>query len=562
MFRRILNSSLLFFFVFSIAQFSYANTPISKDVQELVQQQGLDPSQLVLTPKLNIPVILHRSGHKNFTPEIPKNVKPVSEIKNYDVIIIGGGPAGLTSAVYLTDEGKSVLLLEREDEVGGLASATGSAYSGGPAGIKQYNIFRHIGMGDYIQKYSIYDPIDSYLWNGEMYDDVWEEHALEKLPASFELFKVVLLELAKQDYTTRGHPNAAKLDGIYMDVFLIQMPQMASKMKAKEVQVGYQKFLQDRRLDPENPMKDVIDFLDLYGRSALGGPTSKVSARQYCNFYVSEMRKRFTGSIGTGVVKEALVKTLYKGSRDIQIRTSAPVAKIVNRRGGVTVTYLKDGQVIEARGRKAIFAAPLFVAVKVIENIEKLDPEKTQAINEIEMTDYSVHEIHVKGHPYRGAYDLWVRNSDYSDYDPTDIILGRWMDSDIKGYAGMRSFEKDPQNSDGIYRVYDPRGEVNKTNFTDENSLARVDFIVDFFIKTLGPYVEKSGQKIEVTWVKSSRWANSINVVGIDYLKKEHLLRRAVGNIEFANNNIVTPELETAMELGFDATQQVLKKIR
>ena len=32
----------------------------------------------------------------------------------YDVLIIGGGPAGLTSAVYLRRAGKTVLLIERE----------------------------------------------------------------------------------------------------------------------------------------------------------------------------------------------------------------------------------------------------------------------------------------------------------------------------------------------------------------------------------------------------------------------------------------------------------------
>ncbi len=562
MIQRIFTFVVFAFTSLTISYSSFASPDFSDDVRRLVLEQGLDPNKLVFTPNLNIPVILHRSGHKNFIPEIPANVKPIIEIKKYDVIIVGAGPAGLTSAVYVTDEGKSVLLLEREDEIGGLASATGSAYSGGPAGMKQYNIFRHIGIGDYIKQFSIYDPIDSYLWNGEMYDDVWEEHALAKLPASFLLFKAVLQELAKQDYTTRGHPNAAKLDGIYMDVFLRQMPKLASTMEAKGVREAYGIFLQDPKVDRSNPMKDVIDFLDLYGRSALGGATNKVSARQYCNFYTSEMRKRFTGSVGTGVVRDALVKTLHKGLRDIQIRTSAPVAKIENVRGGAIVTYIKEGQVIEARGRKVIFAAPLFVALKVIKNIEKLDPEKARAIADIEMTDYSVHEIHVKGHPYRGAYDLWVRNADYTDNDPTDIISGRWMDSDIKGFQGMRDFKKNPQNNDGVYRVYDPRGSANIENFTDENSLTRVEYVVEFFKKSMAPYLAKSGQKIEVTWVKSSRWANSINVVDVGYLYKEKLLRRALGNIEFANNNVVTPELETAMELGFDATQEVLRKIK
>ena len=40
---------------------------------------------------------------------------------NYDVIVIGGGPNGLVAAAYLAKAGRSVLLLERREMVGGIA---------------------------------------------------------------------------------------------------------------------------------------------------------------------------------------------------------------------------------------------------------------------------------------------------------------------------------------------------------------------------------------------------------------------------------------------------------
>ena len=39
----------------------------------------------------------------------------------YDIVIVGGGHNGLTAAAYLAKSGRSVLVLERDDHVGGAA---------------------------------------------------------------------------------------------------------------------------------------------------------------------------------------------------------------------------------------------------------------------------------------------------------------------------------------------------------------------------------------------------------------------------------------------------------
>ena len=41
----------------------------------------------------------------------------------FDIIIVGGGPAGLTAAIYARRAGKSVLVLEKESFGGQIASA-------------------------------------------------------------------------------------------------------------------------------------------------------------------------------------------------------------------------------------------------------------------------------------------------------------------------------------------------------------------------------------------------------------------------------------------------------
>ena len=39
----------------------------------------------------------------------------------YDVVIVGGGHNGLTAAAYLAKTGRSVLVLEKSDHLGGAA---------------------------------------------------------------------------------------------------------------------------------------------------------------------------------------------------------------------------------------------------------------------------------------------------------------------------------------------------------------------------------------------------------------------------------------------------------
>ena len=50
--------------------------------------------------------------------------EPMNPIKSsYDVVIVGGGHNGLVSAAYLAKAGKSVLVLERNDYIGGATTS-------------------------------------------------------------------------------------------------------------------------------------------------------------------------------------------------------------------------------------------------------------------------------------------------------------------------------------------------------------------------------------------------------------------------------------------------------
>jgi len=61
-----------------------------------------------------------------------------SEQSHYDVVIVGGGHNGLTSAAYLARAGKSVLVLERLPRVGG-AAVSAPAFAGLPVRLSRYS---------------------------------------------------------------------------------------------------------------------------------------------------------------------------------------------------------------------------------------------------------------------------------------------------------------------------------------------------------------------------------------------------------------------------------------
>src|SRR4051794_25856018 len=77
-------------------------------------------SQAFASPSYPIKVL--GGDEASFTPAIG-DARVSDDSQAYDVVIVGAGLGGLSSAVYLSDRGQKVLLLEKEADVGGLASS-------------------------------------------------------------------------------------------------------------------------------------------------------------------------------------------------------------------------------------------------------------------------------------------------------------------------------------------------------------------------------------------------------------------------------------------------------
>ncbi len=547
-------------------------------------------------------VIVHGGDDLSFVPKINSNLAEdfVPAFGKVDVIVTGGGLGGLTSAFYLTQQGLKVLLLEKEENLGGLAAGTklrngvkfdrGAAYWTN-AYEEELNILQDIGLGDF-KKYEIREPIDSYLWNGTFYPGIWENNeTMDKLPKSFGLFKFELATLAKENAIPNQPIEEASNKLLELDRFstaewvksiparvLKRTQGTDSEIKQAAVKI-LQEFKSDKKVsvqDKANGMKDVLDFLDLYTRSALGGLTDQISAVAFANFYSSEIEPRFTSQIGTGLAAQKILKLLNAQKNNWAALPSATVVNISHKNDQncpVQTTFLWNKKKLQTCSKYAVYASQLKFAPKIIKELSDSDPEKTEAIARLGYSHYSVHIVHTKGHPFRESYDTWVRNKNYKSDHFTDLILGRWMDLGISGYGEFRDgswingqkdyFKKSIEingkvDDHGILSIYHPlppkylEQPYNAEMATTLATRASENLLSWFQPLTSIPIV--------ITKVETNSWPFSVHIPAPHFFSKDaKLLRRKTGRIYYAHSNIGTPAFEEALFRGHCAAYNILK---
>ncbi len=516
-----------------------------------------------------------------FSPKPDMSKPPIVEKTKYDVVVVGAGLGGLSSAVYLSDAGKKVLMLEKEAHLGGLAAGDvdrhGIRYNRGAAYWadafdEEQKILDHIGLGDYKKQYPIPAPTDSYLWKGKLYEEFWEAPVISEMPASFALFRHEL-EMEDKDGLIPVQPieegkNMA-LDQLSTADWLKSLPERMAARKDEESKKIYDNFKKDKRIDPANPMKDVYGLVELYTRSALGGLPDQVSAMAFANFYIAEFITRYTSPNGTGEASAKMVKMLKARAKLVQIKTESTVTKIVNEKDDTRVQYTHAGKLYEVKAGRVVFAAQLRFAPKIIEGLTEKSPEQAKFMNSLQYSHCFVHVVRVKGHPYRASYDTWVRADDSKTTDFTDFILGRWMDPKIKAYEGMRDFKKNPKDNYGIFTIYhnfqhpDEWMQDRANVIPQDHFNSAVKIAVDGLIKNLDPLLkEKWGTKLEVESVETNRWPYALMVVRPGHFSKlSKIMRQPFGHVFFANNNLGTPAVEEALFRGHCAANNVLKSM-
>lgn len=124
----------------NLVPYRWLDVELSPEAEPLLKAAGAGPSDL--------PVVVLEDGQALLAPELSEvaarvGLKQRPELKSYDLVIVGAGPAGLAAAVYGASEGLSTLLVEAEAPGGqaGLSSAIEN-YLGFPAGLSGSDLAR------------------------------------------------------------------------------------------------------------------------------------------------------------------------------------------------------------------------------------------------------------------------------------------------------------------------------------------------------------------------------------------------------------------------------------
>ncbi|OJV31950.1 MAG: hypothetical protein BGO29_00470 [Bacteroidales bacterium 36-12] len=124
---------------------------------------------------------------------------------DYDVVVVGGTPAGITTAIAVAREGKSCLILERTEHIGGLPvnglGATDIGTRGATTGL--FEQFVALNKAYYIEQYGEESPQVQHSSNGYHFEPHVAAKSFEKMINQVSSGKIVILTQRQFDSEPR-----------------------------------------------------------------------------------------------------------------------------------------------------------------------------------------------------------------------------------------------------------------------------------------------------------------------------------------------------------------------
>lgn len=293
----------------------------------------------------------------------------------YDVIIVGAGHNGLTTAAYLAKAGRSVLVLERRDVVGGCAVteevdarlAPGCRVSSASyiASMLRPKIIKDLKLASYGLKMVACDPgVQAAFEDGDVVawwsnDDTMRTELIQIAPSDVDRFFETQAELkrlaaylqpffleAPPDLNARGLKKLSELWRLYRRFGGIGGQDISSMTRFLTGSLG--EFL-DRRFRSEK-LKRLVLSNSLYGKH--GGPYQPGTAMGLLFHLLSggdAEQQAWQGHVigGMGAITQAMQSACW--DLGVEIRTGQPVSQINIANGKASGVTLESGIVIDSK---------------------------------------------------------------------------------------------------------------------------------------------------------------------------------------------------------------------
>ncbi|MBN1306166.1 MAG: FAD-dependent oxidoreductase [Anaerolineales bacterium] len=482
---------------------------------------------------LNIP----EGTDSNPETPIPQAQEMGEPETRYEVIVIGGGIAGLTAAYLLQDAGQDVLVLEHADQPGGRALtgiykgvhyARGAEYLGEPEGALR-RIIRKLDL----ETVMIPDPMDAHYHAGRFY---WNDDGIALMHIQDSGLNTVnrfirQVQDMQENYIELPDFNLdseiASLDNITARQWFEQNGYSGSLQEAYNVaarglfganldEISALSYIPEIAFDFEDsePIEDVEDLDNIPNR--MGYDTGS-----------------YTFKTGITEVTQALADALGK-----RLHLDATAGSVTQTGNTYRVRYILDGEEHLLAADRIILAVPAPAALEIASSV--LDEPRRNILAQIPYSQYLTLALFSDEPIFNRAFDLAVPDGWFF----TDIYDSTWVE---------RTYTPSLPGNVWVAGVY-----IAPHSYKD-NSLHGLDE-QEAFERVMADLEQAlPGARSKVTGYELTRfpYAYPVMVPGAyQRLLRLHQLNR--GSLILAGDYMIYPTFEAACDSGELAAEKVL----
>ena len=447
--------------------------------------------------------------------------------KNYDVIVVGAGAAGLSSGFFLKQQGKKLLILEKTNRAGGIVEngkkgsfsyAKGAEYLGEP-----YGTLRKIIKKLKIEMVEIPNPMDGAFYEAEFYIGDHEIAELTIAKAGKENFLRIIKLLKKLN---KRYPDTRDFRP---DSKIAKLDKISAKRWLESN--GIHPFIQKRY----NVLSRGVFGANLQDISALSfipeAAFDYEGGSSLSNLLKgSEGSSSWTTKTGVAGITNAISRFLQKN-----IQYNSEVVSIKKQDIGYRVIYEKANVKKEITAKSVIVATPAPITIKIANDV--LTKEQKILLGSVKYSQYITVALFSSKPIFDRAFDLALLDGNYI----TDLYDATW----VERYYGPSSAPVD----EFIASVY-----MAPKSYKDKSLLKFSDTeLLEIIKKELYSVSPDIPQLIQGYDIKRFWYAYPVMTKG-SYSRLNKLYNSQSG-LYFASAYMVYPTFEAAVESGRQAAK-------